>query len=196
MSPKCVAVVETRGVGWRQTIGCLGGRDHQLRKQPIACAQTQAIVFFGKTWSAPDGQQIACLAVIGLPVGARTQSWRKTGLPPGRAAMGQRVPDRSAGSAPGGTDGLRLGCATSAAGEHRNERGQLLGCRLTADHAQQGGCRGRPLAGLGAHSGMFPCFLGGRDSRLLRSCRRARMTWMRVSEGAITASTNPRSAAM
>ena len=47
-----------------------------------------------------------------------------------------------------------------------------------------------------AHSGMFPCFLGGRFSRLVRRCRSALMTSRRVSDGAMTASTYPRSAAM
>jgi hypothetical protein len=39
-----------------------------------------------------------------------------------------------------------------------------------------------------AHSGMFPCFLGGRLARLLRSIESARMTCRRVCEGSITAS--------
>ena len=34
-----------------------------------------------------------------------------------------------------------------------------------------------------AHSGMFPCFLGGNASRLERSSRSARITWARVSCG-------------
>ena len=45
------------------------------------------------------------------------------------------------------------------------------------------------------HSGMFPCFFGGSEARLVRSARSARTTWARVSEGAMTASTYPRSAA-
>ena len=45
-------------------------------------------------------------------------------------------------------------------------------------------------AGVGAaHSGMFPCFLAGRVSRLERSRRSARTTSVRVSCGAMTAST-------
>ncbi len=47
-----------------------------------------------------------------------------------------------------------------------------------------------------AHSGMFPCFLGGRFSRLVRSSRSALMTSRRVSAGRMTASMYPRSAAM
>ena len=46
------------------------------------------------------------------------------------------------------------------------------------------------------HSGMFPCFLAGRISRFERSSRSARTISTRVSCGAITASTYPRSAAM
>src|SRR5438270_114257 len=40
-----------------------------------------------------------------------------------------------------------------------------------------------------AHSGMFPCFLGGRVSRFVRSNRRARMSSRRVVAGRMTAST-------
>ncbi len=39
------------------------------------------------------------------------------------------------------------------------------------------------------HSGMFPCFLGGSVSRLVRSSRSTRVTSARVSCGVITAST-------
>ena len=46
------------------------------------------------------------------------------------------------------------------------------------------------------HSGMLPCFLGGRVARLVRSARSARTTCTRVSDGRITASTYPRSAAL
>lgn len=39
------------------------------------------------------------------------------------------------------------------------------------------------------HSGMFPCFLGGRLARLVRRARSARTTCTRVSDGRMTAST-------
>jgi hypothetical protein len=39
------------------------------------------------------------------------------------------------------------------------------------------------------HSGMFPCFLGGSVSRLLRRACRPRMTQARVWDGEITEST-------
>ena len=38
----------------------------------------------------------------------------------------------------------------------------------------------------GIHSGMFPCFFGGRASRLLRSLRSASATVHRVAAGSIT----------
>jgi len=41
----------------------------------------------------------------------------------------------------------------------------------------------------GTHNGMFPCFFGGSVSRLVRSARRARVTFIRVFEGEITVST-------
>ena len=40
-----------------------------------------------------------------------------------------------------------------------------------------------------AQSGMLPCFFGGSVSRLVRSVRSARVTWARVADGAMTAST-------
>ncbi len=46
-----------------------------------------------------------------------------------------------------------------------------------------------------AHSGMFPCFLGGWVARLVRIARRALMTTTRVAAGSITPSSSPRSAA-
>ena len=45
------------------------------------------------------------------------------------------------------------------------------------------------------YSGMLPCFFGGSVSRLLRSTRSARTICTRVSDGAMTESTYPRSAA-
>src|SRR5450759_1472086 len=45
-----------------------------------------------------------------------------------------------------------------------------------------------PVARFG-HSGMFPCFLGGRPALLVRSARSARTICSRVSDGRITAST-------
>ena len=45
------------------------------------------------------------------------------------------------------------------------------------------------------YSGMLPCFLGGRVSRLFRSISMTRIRRGRVSLGSITSSTRPRSAA-
>jgi hypothetical protein len=39
-----------------------------------------------------------------------------------------------------------------------------------------------------SHSGMFPCFLGGRLSRLVRRARSARVTFIRVFDGLMTVS--------
>src|SRR5690606_8820623 len=84
-------------------------------------------------------------------------------------------------------------------GDDHRDRCELVGREVAADQAHvrcvgshRSGGRG---AGGGGHSGMFPCFLAGRVSRLVRRARRARATWMRVSEGSMTASTQPRSAA-
>ena len=52
--------------------------------------------------------------------------------------------------------------------------------------------RGR---GMAAHSGMFPCFLGGRLARLVRRARSALTTATRVAAGSMTPSSSPRSAA-
>jgi hypothetical protein len=46
-----------------------------------------------------------------------------------------------------------------------------------------------------SYSGIFPCFLGGLVSRLFSSSDKARMSFGRVSEGSITSSMKPRSAA-
>ncbi len=73
--------------------------------------------------------------------------------------------------------------------QHHGQCGDLLG-RGIALHEEQGSA-----VLVLAHSGMFPCFFGGRLSRLVRSSRRARMISVRVSCGWITASTYPRSAA-
>lgn len=43
--------------------------------------------------------------------------------------------------------------------------------------------------GTAAHRGMFPCFLGGRVSRLSRSMAKPRVTWPRVCAGTMTEST-------
>jgi hypothetical protein len=100
------------------------------------------------------------------------------------------------GTRPRRTHRLGGSFATATAGEHGNESRKLLSSRLTAHYPQQRAC-GSLFDGLGlCHSGMFPCFLAGNDSRLLRSCRSAWMTSLRVSLGAMTASTKPRSAAM
>src|SRR5690606_6928961 len=70
---------------------------------------------------------------------------------------------------------LRGGCADR--NQRRGQRSQLLVVRRASDDPQE-----RPLlvvlrtALLAGHSGMFPCFLGGSDSRFSRSIRSARAT--------------------
>src|SRR5699024_2197551 len=58
------------------------------------------------------------------------------------------------------------------------------------------GGRGGAGGPLGAHSGMFPCFLVGSGSRLVHSRRSAGATSRGVAAGRITPSIQPRSAAV
>src|SRR4051794_8083306 len=71
--------------------------------------------------------------------------------------------------------------------DHGGERGDLLVGRLAAYDTQ---------VGMLVHSGMLPCFFGGRLCRLLRSMRSDRITYDLVCDGGMTESTYPRSAAM
>lgn len=78
-----------------------------------------------------------------------------------------------------------LGGARGPGSQHRHHSRDLLGCRVAADHPQIWLGHGVRFG----HSGMFPCFLGGRVSRLVRSKRSTRVISTRVSCGLITAST-------
>ena len=60
--------------------------------------------------------------------------------------------------------------------DHRDRNRQLFRCRIAPTNFE------------GRHSGMFPCFFGGRLPRLFRSARSARITCARVSCGEITRS--------
>src|SRR5215217_1484598 len=109
----------------------------------------------------------------------------RAGAPPARAGA-----ERGAGVAPvcrpvAGVLWLPRRSGGGAGGDDGDQRGQLFGRRVSLDD----------LNDRLVHRGMFPCFLGGRVSRLVRSRRRARMISARVSLGLITASTYPRSAA-
>lgn len=79
--------------------------------------------------------------------------------------------------------------ARSASSNDGHERREVLGRQLAVNHPQQwrcGGCwRG---FGFVAHSGMFPCFFGGKETRLVRSKRNALVTSARVVDGLITPS--------
>ena len=91
---------------------------------------------------------------------------------------------------------VRDAARTGPRGEHRYDGRELLGGGLATDDPQHDAGLGVPGARVAAHSGMFPCFFAGSDSRLLRRVRRDRMTAARVRDGWMTASTYPRSAAM
>ena len=108
--------------------------------------------------------------------------------------MMQLLPQQRAAVAPSATGRLVVDGSWCHCAERDDEGGKLLRCRFTAMHDHER----RRLFGLfvRCHSGMFPCFLGGSVSRLVRSRRRARTSSRRVVEGGMTASTYPRSAAM
>lgn len=116
---------------------------------------------------------------------------------PRGAACGARAP----GAPLAARCRLRARCGVRSSGvaccHHGHERRQLLGRQVAADHPQhrRDRCCGRLLGGVGrrrrlvAHqSGMFPCFLGGSVSRLVRSRRSALVTSARVCDGSITPS--------
>ena len=100
------------------------------------------------------------------------------------AASGR--PDRLGAVVASGGGGLGRdgGAGGLTGGQAGDQGGELHVVGLATDHADVGG-----------HSGMFPCFLAGREALLVRSVRSARTTWERVVDGAMTASTYPRSAA-
>jgi hypothetical protein len=66
-----------------------------------------------------------------------------------------------------------------------DQRRDLLGGRVASDELQR---RRVCLELVAAHNGMFPCFFGGSVSRLVRSARRAFVTFIRVFDGVITVS--------
>ena len=69
-------------------------------------------------------------------------------------------------------------------GDDGDQCRDLVGARGAAHDAEH-----RALGDLvGAHSGMFPCFLGGSAARLVRRARSALVICARVSLGRITAS--------
>lgn len=116
----------------------------------------------------PSGSQIGPVAVAGARIAKH---------------IGAAIPGRRAGRrrhAP-----VRCGTLERECGEHGGDRRQLVVGRRPAEHLRQ----------VGGHSGMFPCFLGGRLERLERSARSALITVVRVAAGSMTPSSSPRSAA-
>src|SRR5690606_11769892 len=107
-----------------------------------------------------------------------------SGAPTRPAAALELAPQRTPSALPGGA-GARLEAVHArelieSRLQHRGGCRELLGGRVAArDHD-----RGR-LGALLAHSGMFPCFLGGSDARLVRSARSALMITRRVAAGSM-----------
>jgi|ERR1039458_5924637 hypothetical protein len=86
-------------------------------------------------------------------------------------------------------------------GERRLFAGGWARATLSAGLGPARASRPRPhchthTATLKPYNGMFPCFFGGFLSRLVCSISSAWISFLRVSLGWITASRNPRSAAM
>src|ERR1700758_1282144 len=75
---------------------------------------------------------------------------------------------------PGALGMLRFGCTAGETAQHGHHRGQLLVGGFPLDYLGVWLVRVLRLVGHGAlrHSGMFPCFLGGRWETL-RSSRRS-----------------------
>ena len=124
------------------------------------------------------------------PTGAGSGAFVQPGQAPGAWALDNRAAQRRAPRRPAGlwcpAAGSALWCAGGS--QHGEQRSELLRAGF-ASHDANGLRLGGSIAASRVHRGMFPCFLGGRLSRLVRSSRRALMTSRRVSAGAITAST-------
>ena len=101
---------------------------------------------------------------------------------PGRLAGHKRLTDGAPIRLPAEGDrpvvrhvGIRAGA--SLLGQYRHQGAELFVGEMPLRH------RDRVVHPVFTHSGMFPCFLGGRASRLVRSRRKVRMTEARVSCG-------------
>lgn len=106
-----------------------------------------------------------------------------------------RAAHETLGRGPARPWGRGLVRAATETREHRHEGSDLLGGGVAEDLDAWPGLRtgglvlaGSGWGGFGAHSGMFPCFFGGRVSRLVRRARRARLTFIRVLLGVMTVS--------
>ncbi len=115
-------------------------------------------------WAGSDASGLA-----GEPAGAPAAGAAEVG--PADAAVRRRPLRR--------TTPRRLAAGRPEGGEHGHQGRDLLGGGVGVDDAQQRGCRAVVVAWLAALAGlslsltggMFPCFLGGRVSRLERSSR-------------------------
>lgn len=111
--------------------------------------------------------------------------------PPLRDSADDGSADRALAEHPRILRPLRLsGTNAIAFGDHRfDDRdygSQLFGSGVASHH---------PDLLVVRHSGMFPCFFGGKLARLVRRARRALTTVTRVAAGSMTPSSSPRSAA-
>ena len=130
--------------------------------------------------------------------------WLKRKTLPGVRTGNKWCAENSLRSSPGGRSRGDGPCFLAGILGHRSEhRGDRrdLGIGGVAErhlHIEQG-CRRGIIPGSSfrviRHSGMFPCFFGGRLARLVRSARSALMMATRVAAGSMMPSSSPRSAA-
>src|SRR5699024_6053977 len=152
---------------------------------------------------AVPGSPRTCSAVRELPGDGRGEAAQAVAA---RMAVHGVVPGARPGAAALGEQPLlRLEPAGHAhRRDHHRDGGELVVTQVALHQPHVGGTHREGVLGrrggaggpLGAHSGMFPCFLVGSVSRLVRSARSARATSRRVSAGRITPSIQPRSAAV
>ena len=174
-----------RGLGRRVVDAQLAGQgaDRDVRHDVVDRAHRRALRLVGARRPRPSIADYS--AVTGRePPGSRP---RPQGCPHTCAAVGPAAGCRSRSS------DARLGQGR----EHDDHRGQLRRRGVAGDDLEDRGTvrtdvvrrldRGHTVCR--SHSGMFPCFLGGSVSRLVRSSRSTRVISTRVSCGMITAST-------
>ena len=123
---------------------------------------------------------------------------------PGVRSGNKRCAENSLRSSPGGRsrgDGPPfLPGIVGHRREHRGDRRDLGISGVAERHlhiepGRRGGIIPGSLFRVIRHSGMFPCFFGGRLARFVRSARSALMMATRVAAGSMMPSSSPRSAA-